>query len=110
MAHLVILSATLLALAGSPVAADWLVTYDGVQIETRGPWEIQGKLVVFRLPNGALSSMQLSELDLEASDRLTNTRSRPAQKPQKRTRNQPRKPAFVITDDDVKHVNPDSLQ
>jgi hypothetical protein len=105
LAHLVIQSATLLALAGSPVAADWLVTYDGVQIETQGPWEIQGKLVVFRLANGALSSMQLSELDLEASDRLTSSRSRPAQKPQKRTRTAPRKPAFVITDDDVKHVD-----
>jgi hypothetical protein len=103
-----ILLATLLALAASPVAADWLVTRDGAQLETRGPWKIEGKLVVFRLANGTLSSMHLAELDLEASDRLTTSRSQPIQKPQQRTRKKPEKSAFVITDDDVKHVNPGS--
>jgi len=107
-ALLVTLLATLLALAAGPVAADWLVTHDGAQLETRGPWRIQGKLVVFRLANGTLSSMQLSELDLEASDRLTTSRSRPVQKPQQRTRMEPEESVFVITDDDVKHVNPES--
>jgi hypothetical protein len=109
-ALLSILLATLLALAAGPVAADWLVTRDGAQLETRGPWEIEGKLVVFRLANGTLSSMHLAELDLEASDRLTTSRSQPIQKPQQRTRKKPEKSAFVITDDDVKHVNPGSVR
>jgi hypothetical protein len=109
-ARLSTLLAVLLAVTASPVAADWLVTHDGVQIETRGPWEIQGKLVVFRLANGNLSSMRLSELDLEASERLTTTKAQPIQKPQKRSRFKPKKPAFVITDDDVKHVNPGTSQ
>ncbi|TNF84221.1 MAG: hypothetical protein EP299_00770 [Acidobacteria bacterium] len=108
-ARLTLLAMLLAAVAG-PVAADWLVTLDGVQIETRGPWQVQGKLVVFRLADGTLSSIQLTELDLDASDRLTSSRSRPALKPQQRTRRASERPAFVITDDDVKHVNPDSLQ
>jgi hypothetical protein len=66
--------------------------------------------VVFRLANGTLSSMHLSELDLEASERLTTSRSRPVQKPQKRTRTEPEKSKFIITDDDVKHVNPASAR
>lgn len=104
-ARLSTLLAMLLAAVASPVVADWLVTHDGVQIETRGPWEIQGKVVVFRLPNGTLSSINLSELDLNASDRLTATRSQPEPKPQQRPQTKPRKPAFVITDEDVEHVD-----
>ena len=109
-ALLVTLMATLLAVAAGPVAADWLVTRDGAQLETRGPWKIEGKLVVFRLANGSLSSIHLAEVDLEASDRLTTSRSRPVQKPQKRTRTEPEKSRFIITDDDVKHVYPESAR
>ena len=48
--------------------ADWLVTRDGTRIETEGLWSMQGKLVVFELPDGTLSSLRLS---LVASDRAT---------------------------------------
>ncbi|MGB6001990.1 MAG: hypothetical protein WBI00_16045, partial [Thermoanaerobaculia bacterium] len=59
---------------------------------------------------GTLSSMQLSELDLEASHRLTTAKSRPLQEPKKRSRTKPEKSVHVITDDDVKHVNPESVR
>jgi len=42
------LTALVLALALPAAArADWLVTTEGGRVETRGPWEVKGKLVVF---------------------------------------------------------------
>lgn len=54
-----------------PAAGDWLVTRDGDRIETRGPWRVEGRLVVFTQPDGTLASMRASEVDLEASRRAT---------------------------------------
>jgi hypothetical protein len=54
-----------------PAAADWLVTRDGERIETAGPWRVENRLVVFKRPDGSYASMRLSEVDLEASERLT---------------------------------------
>jgi hypothetical protein len=96
----------LIALAGLPAAADWLVTRDGDQVETRGPWEVKGKLVVFTLPNGTLSSMRLTDVDLDASQQLTDAKeseSAPV------TATSPRREAkIVITDSDVAHVGPEA--
>ncbi len=50
--------------------ADVLVTRDGHQIETEGPWEIRGRQVVFTV-EGRLSSIRLAELDREASEEAT---------------------------------------
>ena len=63
-------SALLLGLAPA-ASADWLVSRDGERVETRGPWKVERKLVVFRLPNGTLSSLRLADVDLEASVRAT---------------------------------------
>jgi hypothetical protein len=65
------LAAALLALAAVPAGADWLVTREGGRVETKGSWQTKGKLVVFTLPNGKLSSLRLSEVDLDASRRAT---------------------------------------
>lgn len=54
-----------------PAAADWLVTKDGSRIQTDGPWKVQGRLVVFKRPDGTYASMRRTDLDLEASERLT---------------------------------------
>lgn len=54
-----------------PSRGDWLVTQDGSTVETKGPWEIKGRMVVFDLPSGALSSMRIDDLDLAASETLT---------------------------------------
>lgn len=43
---------------------------DGAVIETLGPWEVRGQVVVFRLPDGTLSSMRLRDVDIEASHEL----------------------------------------
>lgn len=52
-------------------SADWLVSRDGERVETRGPWKVERKLVVFKLPNGTLSSLRLADVDLEASAQAT---------------------------------------
>jgi hypothetical protein len=96
----------LIALPALPAAADWLVTQDGDRVETRGPWEIRGKLVVFTLPNGTLSSMRLTDVDLDASEQLANSRQAPsaAVAPEAERR----EATIVITDSDVAHVGPEA--
>lgn len=64
-----------------PATADWLVTRDGTRIETEGPWTVESRLVVFKRPNGTYASMRLSEIDLEASERLTLEMAEAAKRP-----------------------------
>ena len=73
----VVLAAALLL----PAAADWLVTREGDRIETVGPWRVESRLVVFKRPDGTFASMRLSEIDLEASERLTGEMAAAAQAP-----------------------------
>lgn len=65
-----------------PAAADWLVTRDGARIETAGPWRVENRLVVFERPDGTYASMRLSEIDLEASERLTRELAERARAPE----------------------------
>jgi hypothetical protein len=93
------LAVAMLCLA--PVArGDWLVTREGSSIETRGPWEVRGRLLVFTLPDGKLASMRVSEVDLEASERATReAKARPPEP--KKVEPPPKKQAVVsLTDDD----------
>ena len=69
------LSMALLAgLVPLPAAADWLVMEDGSRVETRGPWSVEGRQVLFTLPNGTLSALRASEVDLPASEALTEAK------------------------------------
>jgi hypothetical protein len=67
-----IATSLLLLLAAAPAAADWLVTRAGGRIETQGPWQVKGKLVVFKGANGALASVRLADVDLAASQTATS--------------------------------------
>ena len=78
-----------LAWLASGAAADWLVASDGSRIETKGPFKVEGKLVIFTLPNGTLGSLPLSEVDLEASRSLTAQAA--AEDPPARSRTGPRR-------------------
>lgn len=100
--------AALSGLASLPASADWLVTRQGAKVETKGPWQVKGKLVVFHLSDGSLSSMRLAEVDLDASRKATEealrakaeaeeAKGRPAEK---------KAPVLVVTDKDVRHVDP----
>jgi hypothetical protein len=70
--HGIALGLLALGLAPLPARADWLVTREGGQVETKGPWQMKGKLVVFtRSADGALASLRASEVDLDASAKAT---------------------------------------
>jgi len=62
---------SLIMAAAAPAGADWLVTRAGGRVETQGPWQIKGKLVVFKTPNGTLSSLRLADVDLAVSENAT---------------------------------------
>ena len=68
------LSLILFLTPAGPLAADWLVGRDGSRIETRGAWKVTDSEVIFTLKNGTLSSLRLSEVDLDASARFTAER------------------------------------
>ena len=63
--YLLLLAAA--ALVAAPAAADWLVTRDGGKIETKGPWKVDGRRVIFTAPNGTLSALRADDVDLERS-------------------------------------------
>jgi endonuclease YncB( thermonuclease family) len=64
---LLVLIATGAAIAARPAAADWLLFYTGVAIETRGAWEVRGQQVRFTAPSGTLQSARAEDVDLAAS-------------------------------------------
>lgn len=83
--------------------ADWLILKDGSEIETSGPWQVKGNVVVFSLPNGNLASLRLSEVDITSSSafslgkREETVLKSETETPAKRTA------VYTITDDDVSH-------
>ena len=94
-----------LALTGSLVAtdpanADVLVTRDGRQIQTDGPWEVKGRQILFTSPGGRLSSVRLSEIDLEASELATHP-PEPEETVEPEPVVEPKAPVLVLTDKDI---------
>lgn len=89
-----------LILFGPVASADLLVTRDGSQIETKGAWKVQGRLVVFQMPDGQLASLQLGEVDLEASRAATEENKATPERPPA-TAPPERKAVLVLTDDDI---------
>ena len=90
------------SLVAAPAAADWLVTLDGGRVETRGPWQVKGKLVVFtRAAEGQLASLRTADIDWASSERLTAEAAAKEQAPPE-TGSAPPEPAkesrWVFTD------------
>ncbi|HEX6862929.1 MAG TPA: FxLYD domain-containing protein [Thermoanaerobaculia bacterium] len=100
--------ALLAALPALPANADWLVTREGAQVETRGAWTVKGKLVVFHTADGKLSSLRVADVDLEASRRVTEeavaAQAQAAAEPDRPAER--KKPVRVITDKDVRPAAP----
>ncbi len=89
---------TILALAAPAAFGDVLVLEDGARLETRGPWEVRGAVVVFTDQRGTLTSIRSEEVDLEASRAATEG---PPAEPPAEEEVPPRRPALVLTDQDV---------
>jgi hypothetical protein len=98
----------LLLLGPAPLHADWLVTRQGERFEIRGTWQLKGKLVVFTLPNGTLSSMRADRVDIDASKQATAQAKQQAAAPPPAAKAEPkRKSVIVLTDKDFKKPLPD---
>jgi hypothetical protein len=100
--------AVMIAAAGTglpPAAyADWIVTRQGERFEIQGTWQLKGKLAVFTLPNGNLSSMRADRIDFDASKQATAQAKKAAEAPppaadQAKTK---RKAIIILTDKDFK--------
>jgi hypothetical protein len=101
-------AALALLLGPSPLHADWIVTRQGERFEIQGTWQLKGKLVVFTLPNGTLSSMRADRVDIDASKQATAQAKEQAAAPPRAPKAEPkRKAVIVLTDKDFKKPLPD---
>jgi hypothetical protein len=108
MRRLLITAAALLFVATAPAGADWLVTRAGGRIETQGPWQVKGKLVVFTGKNGALASLRLADVDLAASDTATAEARRAKETPEVVKPPERKKSVRSLTDADFSRKPPAS--
>jgi hypothetical protein len=81
MKKIAALSVLLTLLVVTAVAADILVGQDGKLIETRGPWRVKGRTVIFTSKAGVLSSLRLDEINMEASEAATEKEKNPEPPP-----------------------------
>lgn len=87
-----------------PGRADWIKTRDGALVETRGPWQVKGSQVVFTSTRGTLSSLRLTEVDLDASAVATveaKAARSGAAPPAAAAPEVERQPVLVVTNKDV---------
>lgn len=92
------------ALAAAPAAADWLVMKDGGRIETKGPWSVEGRRVLFTQPNGTLSVLRADEVDLDQSAVVTAAEveaARKAAEPAPPVAASTRPPVLRLTEKDI---------
>ena len=97
------------ALLAMPAAADWLVAADGGRVETRGPWKVKGKLVVFTRTDGQLSSLRLADVDLAASEKVTAeaaAKAKEAAEARPATAAEKKEARWVMTDKDFRSAPP----
>lgn len=97
-----LVSGLLLLTTAAAVQAEWLVTRDGATLEVDGPWNVEGKMVTFTLPDGTFSSLRLEAVDLEASEALTAKRAAEGEGVPAPAATETRKATFVLTDADVR--------
>jgi hypothetical protein len=91
-------------LGSAPLDADWIVTRQGERFEIKGTWQLKGKLAVFTLPSGTLSSMRADRIDVDASKQATSQAKKQAepQAPAAEREKPKRRAVIVLTDKDFK--------
>ncbi len=91
-----------------PVSADWLVLKDGTRVETRGAWKVKGSQVIFTLPKGALSSLRVDDVDLDASAvATTEAKEKAAHDSEAAPDRRPiPQPVATLTNDDIALARP----
>jgi hypothetical protein len=101
-----ILVALLAAGAAGEARGDWLVLASGEQIETKGPWKLEGQKVVFTSTRGVLSSVRASSVNVESSRTLTARKLQEAAAVVVATPVPKREPVLVLTDADFATPRP----
>ncbi|MEM8964126.1 MAG: hypothetical protein AAGD38_21755, partial [Acidobacteriota bacterium] len=96
-----------LTLAATPTLGDILVMQDGSRVETEGAWEVRGNMVVFTLPNGTLSSVRKSEVDLDASAIATRKANEPEAEASETSADHTKEAVLVLTDADIPRATSD---
>ena len=79
--------------------AEILILTDGQRVETRGPWEHKGGLILYTSSAGSLTSIRTSLVDLEATERANSTPEPP--QADGAVSAESNRPAVVITQSDV---------
>lgn len=69
-----LLSIVFAVLLAAPLAADWLVTTEGREIETEGPWTVSGETLTYVDSEGDEHSLPVADVDLEASEEMTEAK------------------------------------
>ena len=80
--------------------ADWLVLRDGTRLETKGAWKVDGRRVLFTMPNGTLSTLRTDELDLDRSA-LVTTQAREAPATPVPAVKEKKEPVLRLTEKDI---------
>lgn len=96
-----LLAAVAALAAAAPAPADWLVTKDGARIETKGAWKVQGRQVVFTMPNGTLSALRAEEVDLDRSAVVSAQAAEATVKVEEPAPEVRRAPVMTLTEKDI---------
>lgn len=91
------------AFAAGAARADWLVTRDGARIETKGSWKVDGRRVLFTMPNGTLSALRTDEVDLDQSA-LVTTQAKEAPAMPVPAAKEKKEPVLRLTEKDIPPV------
>lgn len=89
------------ALVSPPASADWLVMQDGSRLEIEGAWRVDGRRVLFTLPNGTLSALRSNEVDLPSSEALTAAKKREMTEQDAAAEPMPEPPRWTFTNADI---------
>lgn len=85
-----------LAAGALPLAAEWLVLKDGREIETKGPWTVDGRRITFTAMNGTFSAIRAEAVDLDRSRARNEPAPKKAVAPPA-----PKEPGLVVRQRDV---------
>jgi len=99
-----LLALAALLLASGAARADWLLTRDGARVETKGPWKVDGRRVVFTQPDGTLAMLRTEEVDLDGSAAATAEAIRLATTPPAPPAK--REPVIRLTEKDIPPMEP----
>jgi hypothetical protein len=89
-------------------SADWLVLRDGARLETKGAWKVDGRRVLFTLPNGMLSTVRTDEVNLDQSALVTTQAREVAAAPAVVVKEK-KEPVLRLTEKDIPPVGAAAL-